>query len=124
VCERCATSAGAPGLWHAEAAEAWLASPDRDRCLRVLLELPDGLDAPAVEAEAGRLLDLVRGASSTVRGLSVLLHGEGSSTWPALRVAGRLGLWTRIGLEDVLVLPDGGPRPRTTRHWCGQPGTC
>lgn len=99
------------GLWHAEAAGAWLASPDRDRCLRVLLELPDGLDAPAVDAEAGRLLDLVRGACSTVGGLSVLLHGEGSSTWPALRVAGRLGLSTRIGLEDVLVLPDGSTAP-------------
>lgn len=99
------------GLWHAEAAEAWLASPDRDRCLRVLLELPDGLDAAAVEAEAGHLLDLVRGAGSTVGGLPVLLHGVGSSTWPALRVAGRLGLWTRIGLEDVLVLPDGSTAP-------------
>jgi uncharacterized protein (DUF849 family) len=30
---------------------------------------------------------------------------------PALRVAGRLGLSTRIGLEDVLVLPDGSPAP-------------
>ncbi|HEY8717185.1 3-keto-5-aminohexanoate cleavage protein [Pengzhenrongella sp.] len=98
------------GLWHAEAVEAWLASPVRDRCLRVLLELPDGLDAPAVDAEAGRLLDLVRGVGSTVGGL-VLLHGEGSSSWPALRVAGRLGLWTRIGLEDVLVLPDGSTAP-------------
>ncbi|MFJ4618591.1 3-keto-5-aminohexanoate cleavage protein [Streptomyces sp. NPDC088812] len=27
--------------------------------------------------------------------------------WPVLRLAGRLGLATRIGLEDTLVLPDG-----------------
>jgi len=39
----------------------------------------------------------------------VLLHGEGTSAWPALLLAGRLGLSTRIGLEDVLVLPDGAP---------------
>lgn len=102
------------GIWHAEAAGAWLASPHRDRCQRVLLELPDGLDSAAVDAEADRLLKLVRGisgADSTEEGLSVLLHGEGSSTWPALRVAGRLGLSTRIGLEDVLVLPDGSCAP-------------
>lgn len=30
-----------------------------------------------------------------------------AAAWLALRVAGRLGLSTRIGLEDVLVLPDG-----------------
>jgi uncharacterized protein (DUF849 family) len=37
----------------------------------------------------------------------VLLHGEGSATWPVLRAAVGLGLDTRIGLEDVLTLPDG-----------------
>jgi uncharacterized protein (DUF849 family) len=95
------------GVWHVEAAEAWLASPHRDRCLRVLLELPDGLDSAGVDAEAGRLLELVTGTGSTEEGLPVLLHGEGSSTWPALQLAGRLGLQTRIGLEDVLVMPDG-----------------
>ena len=95
------------GVWHSEAAEAWLASPHRDRCVRVLLELPDGLDQPAVDDVAGRLLELVGGVGSTQEGPPVLLHGEGSSTWSALRTAGRWGLSTRIGLEDVLVLPDG-----------------
>uniref|UniRef100_UPI0015F0DAE4 3-keto-5-aminohexanoate cleavage protein n=1 Tax=Streptomyces shenzhenensis TaxID=943815 RepID=UPI0015F0DAE4 len=28
-------------------------------------------------------------------------------SWPVLRPAGRLGLATRIGLEDTLLLPDG-----------------
>lgn len=41
----------------------------------------------------------------------MLLHGEGSSTWPALRCAGAWGLATRIGLEDVLTLPDGSSAP-------------
>lgn len=37
----------------------------------------------------------------------MLLRAEGSSAWPALLLTGRLGLSTRISLEDVLVLPDG-----------------
>jgi uncharacterized protein (DUF849 family) len=37
----------------------------------------------------------------------VLLHGEDAGAWPVLRLAGRLGLATRVGLEDTLVLPDG-----------------
>jgi uncharacterized protein (DUF849 family) len=96
------------GVWHADAAAAWLASPLWRRCLRVLLELPDGLDAAATAEEADRLLELVGNAAGQV---PVLLHGEGSSCWPALRHAGRSGLATRVGLEDVLTLPDGSPAP-------------
>jgi uncharacterized protein (DUF849 family) len=96
------------GLWHAAAVEAWLSSPLRDRCCRVLLELPDGLDEAATDAEADRLSALVRRGTP---GPTVLLHGEGSSCWPAVRHAHRRGLQTRIGLEDVLELPDGSPAP-------------
>ena len=46
-------------------------------------------------------------ALGTAHGRPVLLHGEDGGAWPVLRLAGRLGLATRIGLEDVLVLPDG-----------------
>lgn len=97
------------GLWHVEAVEAWLASPYRDRCTRVLIELPDGLDQSATEDEADRLLAAVR--AGVADRIPVLLHGEGRSCWPALRHAGRRGLATRIGLEDVLELPDGSPAP-------------
>ncbi|MCV2489364.1 3-keto-5-aminohexanoate cleavage protein [Geodermatophilus sp. YIM 151500] len=93
------------GLWHAEAVDAWLASPHRDRCLRVLLELPHELDADDVVTEADRLRDRLPG------GVPVLLHGQDGSCWPALRYAARLGLDTRIGLEDTLVLPDGSQAP-------------
>ena len=97
------------GLWHAEAVEAWLASPLRDWCRRVLLELPDGLDGLTTESEARRLLGLLHtGPGSQV---PVLLHGEGSSTWATLACAARWGLATRIGLEDTLVLPDGTTAP-------------
>jgi uncharacterized protein (DUF849 family) len=36
-----------------------------------------------------------------------LLHGEGPTCWPLVEHAGRLGLATRIGLEDVTAGPDG-----------------
>ncbi|MEV4512094.1 3-keto-5-aminohexanoate cleavage protein [Dactylosporangium sp. NPDC049525] len=38
-----------------------------------------------------------------------LLHGEGEQCWPMVTLAGRLGLPTRIGLEDTLTAPDGSP---------------
>lgn len=38
-----------------------------------------------------------------------LLHGEGERCWPMVALAGRLGLPTRIGLEDTLTAPDGTP---------------
>lgn len=99
------------GLWHADAVEAWLASPLRDRCCRMLIELPDGLNADAAAAAADQLLALVKEGTQGRPAADIprLLHGEGSSCWPALRDAGRRGLATRIGLEDVLHLPDGSP---------------
>lgn len=99
------------GLWHAAAVDAWLSSPHRDQCLRVLLEIPDGLDDGATVEEADRLVALVAGSHGQGRAVPLLLHGEGSSCWPALRHAHRLQLATRIGLEDTLVLPDGSPAP-------------
>jgi len=39
----------------------------------------------------------------------ILLHGEEGATWPVFRRAQALGLDTRIGLEDTLMLPDGAP---------------
>ncbi len=95
------------GLWHAEAVETWRSSTWRNRCTRVLLELPDGLDDAATAAEAEALIALL-GPTDDV---TVLLHGEGSTAWPALRIAGARGMATRIGLEDVLTLPDGSPAP-------------
>ena len=94
------------GLWHSRAVEAWQTSPYRDHCLRVLVELPDRPDPGATAGRAARLVALVQGAAR-----EVLLHGEGASAWPLLRLAAPQGLATRIGLEDVLVLADGAPAP-------------
>ena len=38
-----------------------------------------------------------------------LLRGEEAACWPLVAHAGRLGLPTRVGLEDTLVGPDGEP---------------
>ena len=40
-------------------------------------------------------------------GVPILLHGEEGGAWPVLEYAAGLNLDTRIGFEDVLVLPDG-----------------
>jgi uncharacterized protein (DUF849 family) len=56
------------GLWHADAVDAWSVSPLRDRCLRVLLELPDG--TPASDNAA-----LVRAARTILRGRPVGTSG-------------------------------------------------
>ncbi len=104
------------GLWHRDAVEAWLHSRYRDFCLRILIELPDRLDEQQTQSEAERLLrqvhESVRGTAAET--IPVLLHGEGSSCWPALRLAVRLGLDIRIGLEDTLQMPDGTPAQGNT----------
>lgn len=50
------------GLWHGESVADWLTSPYRDRCLRALIELPDGLDGTETVARAELLLAQVRTA--------------------------------------------------------------
>ena len=97
------------GLWHVEGARAWLESPLRAACVRVLVELGDGLDEVATVVEADRILDVLRDVPGDPP--PILLHGQESSAWPALRHAATLGLQARIGLEDVLVLPGGTLAP-------------
>ncbi|MFF9769306.1 3-keto-5-aminohexanoate cleavage protein [Streptomyces sp. NPDC014636] len=85
-----------------DGASRFAASPLGPRVLRVLAEVTDPGPATA-EASARALLAEL----GTAHGRPVLLHGEEGGTWPVLRLAGRLGLATRIGLEDTLLLPDG-----------------
>ncbi|WP_327405210.1 3-keto-5-aminohexanoate cleavage protein [Streptomyces sp. NBC_01288] len=91
------------GIWSGtEGAARFAVSPLRARVLRVLAEVTDP-DADTAEASARALLSDLGNA----HGRPVLLHGEDGGAWPVLRLAGRLGLATRIGLEDTLLLPDG-----------------
>ncbi|MFE9021551.1 3-keto-5-aminohexanoate cleavage protein [Streptomyces sp. NPDC007808] len=91
------------GIWSGtDGAARFAASPLGPRVLRVLAEVMDTC-AETAEATAGALLaDL-----GPAFGRPVLLHGEDGGAWPVLRLAGRLGLATRTGLEDTLLLPDG-----------------
>jgi uncharacterized protein (DUF849 family) len=95
------------GVWSVTDAAALAAvqAPKGNGWLRVLVEI---IDAPAETCieEASRVLAAVQ---SSGLDLPVLLHGAGEACWPLLRLAGRLGLTTRIGLEDVTTGPDGEP---------------
>ncbi|MEV8546397.1 3-keto-5-aminohexanoate cleavage protein [Streptomyces sp. NPDC051572] len=91
------------GIWSGtEGAARFAVSPLRSKVLRVLAEVTDP-DADTAEASARALLSDL----GDTHGRPVLLHGEDGGAWPVLRLAGRLGLATRIGLEDTLLLPDG-----------------
>lgn len=94
------------GIWSGTAgARLFARSPLAPRVLRVLAEVTD-TDAGSAPATARELLAALAGAAP---GRPVLLHGQDGGAWPVLRLAGTLGLDTRIGLEDTLLLPDGGP---------------
>ncbi|MFJ7076684.1 3-keto-5-aminohexanoate cleavage protein [Streptomyces sp. NPDC098781] len=91
------------GIWSGtDGAARFAASPLGPRVLRVLAEVTDTSADTAEQSAHALLADL-----GPAFGRPVLLHGEDGSAWPVLRLAGRLGLATRIGLEDTLVLPDG-----------------
>lgn len=95
------------GLWDAAGFEVWKRSPVRGACLRVLIELPDEpTDTLRDHAEA-----MIAHVELEEPDISILLHGEDGSTWPLLDLAVELGLATRIGLEDTLLLPDGSIAP-------------
>lgn len=72
-------------------------------CLRVLVEIHADDAAGAVERAEPVLAELERG---NIR-RAVLLHGFNGSAWPLVHTAGRRRYSTRIGLEDVKLLPDG-----------------
>ncbi|CAL2061652.1 hypothetical protein FSY75_21680 [Streptomyces sp. TR1341] len=91
------------GIWSGtDGAARFTASALGPRALRVLAEVMDP-DPATAETSAHTLL----AALGEAHGRPLLLHGEESGTWPVLRLAARLGLATRIGLEDTLLLPGG-----------------
>ena len=87
------------GVWSVEDATALTGVPVG----RVLIEIIGTPGAGAVSA-ADRIV-----ARLDQLGLTAprLLHGENDACWPLVRHAARLGLATRIGLEDTLVTEDG-----------------
>lgn len=85
---------------------AALATADLGRaCARVLVEPPQP-DAEAALTAAEAMEETLDAAAVE---LPRLHHGEGPATWRVLDAALAKGRDVRIGLEDVLVLPDGRP---------------
>jgi uncharacterized protein (DUF849 family) len=87
------------------AVQRFLDWPGSRRVLRVLAEITEPAPQDALHA-AARLLDELGSAATPV-----LLHGEDATAWPVLRLSASRRLDARIGLEDVLHLPDGTPAP-------------
>ena len=72
------------------------------RPVRVLAEV-EADDAVAAAAEIDAVLDRAGVAAPRLH------HGYGLATWAVLRAAQARGHDVRVGLEDVLELPDGAP---------------
>lgn len=68
------------------------------RVHRVLVEIVTGPAATAVERADAVIGRLDKAGSTAPR----LLHGEDEACWPLIEHAGRLGVPTRIGLEDTV----------------------
>lgn len=90
------------GLSSIADARIFVASPLRERCLRVLIEIePGGPDDPVKTAAA-----IIRILDAGGVHLPRLQHGLGSCAWPILRDALARGYDVRIGFEDTLTLRD------------------
>ena len=85
------------GLATPDEADELRGSPFAHQVLRVLVEVDGGAE------HAGAIAQLAPD------GVSQLWHGYDASTWDVVSAAGAAGIDVRVGLEDVLVLPDGRP---------------
>jgi uncharacterized protein (DUF849 family) len=83
------------GLATTGDAEEFARSPFAHRVLRALVEVEGGAD------EARAVAQLIPD------GVPQLWHGYGTQTWEVIAAAKAAGIDVRVGLEDVLALPDG-----------------
>lgn len=91
------------GVWHAPAAQQLSASGLASRCLRVLIEAQED-DLHAARANAAAISTILDHAGVE---LPRLLHGLNAPAWELVRDAIAHAYDTRVGLEDMLHLPDG-----------------
>jgi uncharacterized protein (DUF849 family) len=83
------------GLATPADAEEFSRSPFTHQVVRALVEVDGGVD------EARAIAQLIPD------GVPQLWHGYGERTWEVISAGAAAGLDVRVGLEDVLVLPDG-----------------
>jgi uncharacterized protein (DUF849 family) len=87
------------GLASPDDAQELARSPFAHQLVRALVEVDGGVeDARAIAALAPD-------------GVPQLWHGYGERTWEVIAAGALAGHDVRVGLEDVLVLPDGQPAP-------------
>jgi uncharacterized protein (DUF849 family) len=91
------------GLAQKEDAERLLKLGLDRLALRRLVEI-DEQNVDRAQVVADEILSVLRSARFAK---PILLHGADASAWPLLRRALASGFSTRIGLEDVKILPDG-----------------
>ncbi|MDO3410845.1 3-keto-5-aminohexanoate cleavage protein [Saccharibacillus sp. CPCC 101409] len=89
------------GLSSPEDAEIFASMPQRDRCLRVLIEMQSPEDD---RGTVRRIRQILR---ETECYLPQLLHGFDSTVWPMYTEAVLLGLDRRVGFEDGCKLMSG-----------------
>ncbi len=95
------------GLANDAAASALQASGLARFCLRVLLE-PQEQDLAAARKNVAEMEEILERAGIE---LPRLLHGVDATAWPMIEHARERGYDTRVGFEDVLLLPDGSVAP-------------
>ena len=83
------------GLATPADAEQLAASPFTHQVVRALVEVEGGIE------EARAIAQLIP------EGVPQLWHGYGQQTWEVISTGAAAGFDVRVGLEDVLVLPDG-----------------
>jgi uncharacterized protein (DUF849 family) len=83
------------GLATPADAEEFARSPFTHQVVRALVEVDGGVD------EARAIAQLIPD------GVPQLWHGYGERTWEVISAGAATGVDVRVGLEDVLVLPDG-----------------
>jgi len=91
------------GMGSVLATEKFLESGLAARCRWVLLE-PEQQEMDKALAVIGKIEALLHDAGIA---LPIILHGYNRTAWDFIEVAAKRGYATRIGLEDVLTLPDG-----------------
>jgi uncharacterized protein (DUF849 family) len=85
------------GLATAADADEFTRSPFTHQVVRALVEVDEGVE------DARAISKLIP------RDVPQLWHGYGERTWEVISASAAAGLDVRVGLEDVLVLPDGRP---------------
>lgn len=95
------------GVWTAMSARRLVDEDLARHCLRVLVEPQEAEPAAALATVAA--IDAVLDAAG-VR-VHRVYHGRDVTAWPVIEAMVARGRDVRVGLEDVLTLPDGQPAP-------------